>query len=159
MRFAVLLLASAFPLCAQFVRVEIDFQDAGCASCIESLEGRLSRVRGVERVELDAEHGRVTLHLAADNRVRLTPLLSRITQDGTKIVRTSAAARGTITAAQEGHVLEFAGLGQSYALRFGENVLRGEPQKGVIYEVEASVSGTEPGEVPVLTAGSISPQG
>lgn len=159
MRFAVLLLASALPLCAQFARIEIDFQDTGCASCIESLEGRLSRVRGVERVELDAEHGRVTLHLATDNRIRLTPLLSRITQDGTKIVRTSVVARGTITAVQEGHVLEFSGLGQSYALRFGENVLKGEPQEGVIYEVEARVSGTEPGDVPLLMAESISPQG
>ncbi len=116
-------------------------------------------MRGVERVELDAEHGRVTLHLAADNRIRLTPLLARITQDGTKIMRTSVAARGTITAVQEGHVLEFSGLGQSYTLRFGENVLKGAPQEGVIYEVEARVYGTEPGEVPLLTAESISPQG
>ncbi|MDA1314669.1 MAG: hypothetical protein O2968_15120 [Acidobacteria bacterium] len=159
MRFAALLLASALPLCAQFVRIEVAFEDTGCASCIESLEGRLGRVRGIERVELDAEHGLVTLHLAADNRVRLTPLLSRITQDGTKITRTVVVARGTITAGAEGHAIEFAGPAQSYALRFDRNVLKGEPQKGVIYKVKASVSRTGAGEVPLLTAESISPDG
>ena len=73
-------------------------------------------MRGVERVEIDAERGVATLHLAPGNRVRLTPLLSRITQDGTKILRTEVEAKGTIVNNAPGLVFQTSGLKQTYRL-------------------------------------------
>jgi hypothetical protein len=159
MHLAALLLASALPLGAQFVRIEVAFQDTGCASCIESLEGRLSRVRGVERVELDAAQGLVTLHLAAENRVRLTPLLSRITQDGTRILRTGVAARGTIIASEEGYALQLAQPVQTFRLQLGKDLLQGKPRADLIYKITAVVSGTQRGEELLLKVESISCDG
>ena len=107
---ALTMLVVVLPLGAEFLRVEVTFQDTGCASCIASLERRLGRVRGVERVEIDAERGIATVDLESNNRVRLTPLLSRITQDGTKILQTRVAANGTITTTEQGLVFQPSGL-------------------------------------------------
>ena len=154
MRLALVLMLAAVPVFGELLRIGVAFQDAGCASCVESLAGRLARVRGVERVELDAEESLVTLHLTPGNRVRLTPLLARITQDGTKVLRTEVMGRGTIVAAEGGYVFEPAGSAQTYRLRLEEDAAKAiEPDK--IYEVRGVVSGTEPGEEPVLAADSI----
>ncbi len=158
MLLAALLLISALPLGAQFIRVEVAFQGTGCASCIESLEGRLSRVRGVERVELDVKQEIVTLHLAAENRVRLTPLLSRITQDGTKVLRARVVVRGTIAATEEGYVLKLAQPPQTYRLRLAGDVPKTKLHSSELYTLEAVLSGKEALEDRVLEIESISPE-
>jgi hypothetical protein len=93
---AALALALAAPVSAEFLELEMRFQDAGCEPCIESLEGRLERVRGVETATVDAEKGEIRLVLSETNRVRLGPLRGRVTQDGTKILETQAVARGAL---------------------------------------------------------------
>ena len=56
----------------------------------------------MEKVEIDPDRGVVIMHLAPKNRVRLTPLLARITQGGTKILATKVEARGVIESLQQG---------------------------------------------------------
>ncbi len=143
---------------AEFLRVEVEFQDTGCATCIASLEGRLSRVRGMERVEIDAERGIAVMHLALKNRVRLTPLLSRITQDGTKILGTKVIARGSVESTPNG-LMFVPAQNQSYRL-----VLVGEAAKAAleadqVYEVRGSVTEADPGGEPRLEAISLEPKG
>ena len=154
-RLALALLTAALPLGAEFLKVEVTFEDTGCASCIASLEGRLGRVRGVERVEIDAERGVATLHLAPNNRVRLTPLLSRITQDGTKILRTEVEANGTITTAEQDLVFQTSGLKQTYRLEFDKEASKTSFQAGSVYTVRGAVSAITPGSQAILTVDSI----
>ncbi len=154
MRPAVLLLMAALPLSAEFLRIDVAFEDIGCASCIESLNRRLARVRGVERAEIDAKRGVATLHLAAKNRVRLRPLLSRITQDGTKVVRTEVIASGSIEIAELGFLFQPSGLTQTYLLELDEKAMKGELHPNVTYKVKGIVLGGA-GAKPILRASSV----
>ena len=154
MRLAMLLLVAALPLSAEFLRIDVAFEDIGCASCIESLEGRLARVRGV-----------ATLHLAAKTHVRLRPLLSRITQDGTKVARidvialgsiqTGSIETGSIETTTAGFLFQPSGLTQAYRLKFEAKAIKGQPRSGATYKVRGEVSRVEPGAKPILQAISV----
>ncbi len=151
----ILLLAVAPSLDAEFLRVEVAFQDSGCVSCIASLEGRLGRVRGMERVEIDSDRGVVIMHLAPKNRVRLTPLLARITQDGTKILDTKVEARGVIESLQQGLTFTPAGLNQTYRLSLEGEAEGAIPESSFTYRLRGSVEETGPGSEPLLTASTM----
>ncbi len=155
-RFVLLLLLVLAPsLHAEFLRVEVTFQDTGCASCVASLEGRLSRVRGMERVEIDAERGVATIHLAPGNRVRLTPLLSRITLDGTEILGTQVEALGLIESRSKGLMFIPTNLNQTYRLEWESEAGKATPEPAAPYRVRGSVKGVEPGAEPVISATSL----
>jgi copper chaperone CopZ len=100
MRAPLLLILLAAPLSAELLETEIAFQGTGCVSCAESLEPRLARVRGVDKVELDLDASTVRLVLEPGNKARIGPLRLRVTQDGTKILSMSAILAAT--AAKEG---------------------------------------------------------
>ncbi len=160
MRLAVLLLLAALPLSAEFLRIDVAFEDIGCAACVDSLEGRLARVRGVERVEIDSKRGVATLQLALKNRVRLRTLLSRITQDGTKIARIEVIALGSIGTSATGFIFELSGLAERYALNFDAKATAGQPQpeqaySAPTYKVQGIVSSMEVGTRVVLQVTSI----
>ncbi len=151
----ILLLVVSPSLDAEFLRVEVAFQDTGCVSCIASLEGRLGRVRGMEKVEIDLDRGVAIMYLAPKNRVRLTPLLARITQDGTKILGTKVEARGVIESLQQGLTFTPSGINQTYRL-----ALKGEaegtiPKSNFTYRVRGSVEETGPGSEALLTASTV----
>lgn len=150
-----LLLVTVLSASAEFRRVVMDFQGTGCVSCAESLPDRLGRVRGVENVEVDLDRSRVTVHLAAGNKARLAPLVSRVTQDGTKILRVEVVAFGAIT--QQGDTLEFqpGGLSESYRLEPAGDTPRSAPQAGTVYEIRGSFPEGEPGPDSILKAESI----
>ena len=117
-RLAILLLLGAMAALAQFLEFRIRFDDGGCLSCAESLERRLQRVRGVETVKLDLEQGIVELKLAADNGVRLAPLMSRIEQGAAKALETRLVAKGMVVDAGGARRLDLQGeaAGQVYLL-------------------------------------------
>jgi hypothetical protein len=135
---------------AEFLRVEVAFQGTDCISCTESLQGRLERVRGVETVTLDLDRSVVTMQLEAANKVRLAPLLSRITQDGTKISRTEVVVRGTITRQDEGYRFQPAGLREVYRLALPEGDAKLELREDSEYEIRGTASEVEPGGEPVI---------
>jgi copper chaperone CopZ len=84
----------AAPLAAELLETEITFEGTGCVSCAESLEPRLTRIRGVESVELNLERSRIRLKLEPGNKARIGPLRLRVTQDGTKILAMTAIVQG-----------------------------------------------------------------
>jgi len=148
------LLLSAACLRGEFLRIEVAFADIGCTACLGSLRGRLERVRGVERVDIDVDKGSATLHLAAENRARLAPVLSRITQDGTKILHTRVDVRGTIRA--EGKELLFQPSGLTETYRFRPPVgTKGVFETDVMYRVAGEVPQAGPADESVLQAESI----
>ena len=105
---------------AEYLHFEIAFQDTGCITCIESLQGRLERVRGVNEVRVD--QGTVRLDLAPGNRVRLNPLIGRITQDGTKVTSLATKVRGVV----EGQTLTVSGQDQTLTLKSDPPVASGD---------------------------------
>lgn len=155
----ILLLVVALSLDAEFLRVEVAFQDTGCASCIASLEGRLGRVRGMERVEIDPDRGLAIMQLAPKNRVRLTPLLARITQDGTKILGTKVEARGVIESVRQGLTFTPAGLNQAYRLALEGEAAETTRESNITYRLRGSVEETGLGSEPLLTASFVKAEG
>jgi len=142
---------------AEFLRVDVAFEDIGCASCLESLQGRLERVRGVERGEIDAPNGLATVFLTEGNRVRLAPLLARVTQDGTKILRTHVEARGAVATGDAGLVFTPSGLTQSYRLNLPDGI-KPAFEPGLRYRVKGEVTEGAKGEDPALDADSVDPE-
>ena len=154
MRLALLLLVLSMPGWAEFFRLEVEFRGIGCASCLDSLPGRLERSRGVESVEVDAEKSVVTLRLQEGNRVRLGTVLSKITQDGTKVVRTKVVAVGAVAESEQGLVFVPKGLSRKYRLEGDHSGL----EVGRTYRVEGVVPVAEAGEGPVLRIGDARPE-
>jgi len=111
-----LILLLAVSAHAEFLDLRIAFQGTDCISCAESLEGRLARVRGIEKVDLDLAASTVHLILAPSNKVRLGPLEARITQDGTKILSIEAVCRGQTVQTADGLALHPSGLTQPLPL-------------------------------------------
>jgi copper chaperone CopZ len=91
-----LLVAAALPAWGQFHEMEIRFEGVGCASCLDSLAGRLKRIRGVEEARVDAAGGTVRVQLAAQNRIRLEKVRDTIEQDGTKATQAVVKVRGEV---------------------------------------------------------------
>jgi len=115
---------------AEFLHFEIAFQDTGCVTCLESLQGRLERVRGVSQVTV--EQGVARLSLDPGNRVRLNPLLARISQDGTKITSVDTKVRGlvaraTLTVSGQDQTLR---LKSQTAVASGDQTLEGRIELG-----------------------------
>src|SRR4051794_19623604 len=92
-----LLCIVTFPCLAQFQSLEFTLEGIGCATCIESLPSRLTRLRGVESATIDAEHGIVKIQLAAENRVRLKQVRDMIEQDGTKATKAAVRVKGELS--------------------------------------------------------------
>jgi copper chaperone CopZ len=68
---SILAVAVAGCCSAQLQSVDIRVSGLDCASCAESIEKRLKRVRGVESASLDSASGTVHISLAAENSVKL----------------------------------------------------------------------------------------
>src|SRR5436190_23389080 len=95
MKLALLILLAA-PCWAQFRSMEITFEGIGCASCMESLPGRMQRLRGVESATIDAQRGVLKIQLAEQNRVRLEQVRDMIEQDGTKAKSATITVKGDL---------------------------------------------------------------
>jgi copper chaperone CopZ len=154
MRVVTLLLLAVSALSAEFLQIEVTFEDIGCASCVESLQGRLARVRGVAKVEVDAQKRTALLELQAGNQVRLAPLLSRITQDGTKVTGVAVSARGAIESTQQGLSFQPSGLSQSYRLQLPP-AAKIDPRPGVVYTIRGTVEEPAASGDPLLRAESV----
>ena len=146
-RLATLLLLCAIAAPAQFLEFRIRFDDGGCLSCAESLKDRLQRVRGVQTVTLDLQQGFIELKLAADNRVRLAPLMSRIEQGAARALETKLVAKGVVKTEDGERKLELQGeaAGQVYSLEGDTNTALG------LVVVEAEVLDALEGRLRVLS--------
>lgn len=77
MRFAPLFLFAAAPLAAEFLSVRLEVPDMDCASCVQSLESGLKRIRGVEKVTISQRTG-AELVLQPGNKLTLERLRDAI---------------------------------------------------------------------------------
>ena len=111
-----LLLFMALPGLAQFRSIEITFAGIGCVTCIESLPGRIQRIRGVESATVDAEHGILKIQLAQTNRVRLEQVRDIIEQDGTKARKAAVRVQGALSQVDGKWVLQPEGVSATYEL-------------------------------------------
>src|SRR5262249_34718168 len=96
MRLLLLFAVAALPGWAQFRSIEVTFEGIGCASCMESLPGRMQRLRGVESATVDAPRGVLKIRLAEQNRVRLEQVRDMIEQDGTKTKAATVEVKGEL---------------------------------------------------------------
>ncbi len=132
MKPAWLLLLAALPCAGQFRTIEITFQGIGCISCIESMPERLQRLRGVEKVTVDAKSATLKIALAEQNRVRLEQVRDMIEQDGTKTQKAVVGIKGELTREGSKWKLQAAGVSASYlveaktALTEGSHTVSGE---------------------------------
>jgi cation transport ATPase len=92
MRFVVLLAMAAGLAPAQLIEVELQYRDTGCASCVESLQRRLSRMRGVEEAVVSTNE--VKLRLAEGNSVRLQQVRAFVEQGGNRVESARVKAKG-----------------------------------------------------------------
>jgi hypothetical protein len=83
----------ALPLAAELHTLRVEFEPSGCASCLENLEARLKRMRGVETVKLEGGSA-VEMRMAEGNRVRLEIVRDFIEQGAGKVKRMSLEATG-----------------------------------------------------------------
>jgi len=84
-------------------QIDIKFTDSGCASCAESLIGRLQKVRGVDTVKATGDG--VEIRLKPDNRVRLQTLRDFVEQGGGKVTAMQLSARGIVEKDGEAYIL------------------------------------------------------
>src|SRR5215470_14420964 len=113
MKLALLILVAA-PSWAQFRSMEIAFQGIDCASCMESLPGRIQRLRGVESAAVDTQRGVLKIQLAEQNRVRLEQVRDMIEQDGTKVKAAAVMVKGELSQVDSKWVLQPPSLPSSY---------------------------------------------
>ena len=118
-----LLWVIVLPVFGEFRTIAIRFDGIGCASCVESLPGRMKRMRGVESAEVDAGKGVLQLTLGESNRVKVEQVRDAIEQDGTKARSATVEARGVLEKADGRWVLRV-GPGASYEVR-GERLAEG----------------------------------
>ncbi|MBM3755994.1 MAG: heavy-metal-associated domain-containing protein [Acidobacteria bacterium] len=75
--FAACALLTASPLAAEFLAVRLEVSDMDCASCAQSLESGLKRIRGVEKVTLSQQNG-AEMILQPGNKLTLERLRDAI---------------------------------------------------------------------------------
>ncbi len=84
------------PLCGQLRSIEMSFEGIGCASCLESLPGRLGRIRGIESATVDTKAGLLRVKLAEQNRVRVEQIRDMVEQDGTRATSAAVSIAGEL---------------------------------------------------------------
>ena len=92
----ILALLIALPALAEWRELRFTFKPSDCAKCLDSLESRLMRSRGVKAAFVDAEAGRAAIVFDDNNRASLARLRFVIERDGTRIATIEGKARGTV---------------------------------------------------------------
>lgn len=77
MRGLLSLCLAAIPLQAEFLTVRLEVREMDCASCMQSLDGSLRKIRGVDDVTVDAREG-IRFTLKPGNRITLDRLRDQI---------------------------------------------------------------------------------
>ena len=90
------------PMAAQLRSVDLSFTGIECASCLDSLPGRIQRLRGVESAQVHAAKQTVAVKLAGQNRIRLEQIRDAIEQDGTKVREATLTVTGVLGEAEAG---------------------------------------------------------
>jgi copper chaperone CopZ len=82
---------------AEFLRIEVSMKDMNCLSCSDSMGKAFERMRGVKRVDVNAEKGTVALELAEQNRVTIEQVWDTIKRIGFTPGDTTVTVRGSVS--------------------------------------------------------------
>ena len=96
MRFALLSLICILPATAQLRTIEIRVSGLDCASCAESVDRKLGRMRGVESAAFDAAKNVAVLKLKPDNTVTLTAIRDALKSMGYTPEEADVTAQGEL---------------------------------------------------------------
>jgi len=91
-----LLLATILPAAAQLQSVEIRVSGLDCASCAESIDRKLSRMRGVESASFNTVKSTAILKLKPENTVTLTAIRDALKALGYTPEEASILVRGEL---------------------------------------------------------------
>jgi copper chaperone CopZ len=142
MRFALCLLAFIVPGVAQLQSVEIRVSGLDCSSCAESVDRKLSRIRGVESARFDAAKNTATLKLRTDNTITLAAIRDALKSIGYTPEEANIVVRGDL---RDG-VLSLKHQGRAF-------VVEGAKETGSV-----SIEGTVPAGTDELRPRYIRPQ-
>lgn len=115
MRIALLAVFAAATLSAEFLEIRLDVKDMDCASCAQSMETSLKRIRGVEKVAI-VSPTQVEFLLANGNKHTLERFRDAIKGVGFTPLGAKVVVRGKAITAQGQWRFEVEGIGKSYTL-------------------------------------------
>lgn len=115
MRIALLGIFAAATLSAEFLEIRMEVRDMDCASCAQSMETSLKRMRGVEKVSI-VSPTQVEFLLATGNKHTLERFRDAIKGVGFTPMNAKVVVRGKAITAQGQWRFEVDGIGKSYSL-------------------------------------------
>jgi copper chaperone CopZ len=120
MRLVVLALLSTAGLFAEFLEVRLEVPNMDCASCVQSLQTGLKRIRGVEKVSVGPQSS-VEFTLQPGNKVTLERLRDAIKGVGFTPNLAHVTARGKAITNDGKWRFEVDGIAKSYNLTAASN--------------------------------------
>ena len=115
----------------EFLQIEVFMRDMNCPSCTDSMAAAFKRLRGVEKVEIDQDHGSVRLELAKPNRISVEQVWDTVKRIGFTPGETRVAVHGNVKKDGARTSIEVTELGRTYEIE-GAGVGDDVSLKGVI---------------------------
>lgn len=140
---------------AEFLRIEQSLTALDCASCAQSLAGRMKRMRGVESAELTSA-GFLRLELKRDNAVRLETIRDLAKGGGFTPKEAKVRVRGKAVETGGKWELQIEGLDQSYPLKPAPDLPALRSGQGIV--AEGVVLAAEPRVTPILQLTGFEPE-
>jgi copper chaperone CopZ len=133
-----MLLAAACSLRAEFLRVELTLGGLECASCAQSVDRSLKRIRGVESAEFRTAGSVAIVQLAPGNKVDLARIRDAVKGIGYTPKSAKVTARGEAREQDGQWVFRPAGLEAGIALEGSAEELR--KSQGAVVIVEGAIA-------------------
>ena len=133
-----ILLAMACALRAEYLRVELTLGGLECASCAQSVDRSLKRIRGVESAEFRMKESVAVMDLAPGNKVELARIRDAMKGIGYTPKSAKVTARGEAREQDRKWVFRPAGLDSELALEGSPEELR--RNAGAVVIVEGTIA-------------------
>ena len=100
----------------EFLQIEVFMRDMNCPSCTDSLAAAFKRLRGVDKVEVDTEHGSIRLALAKPNRISVEQVWDTVKRIGFTPGETHVTVHGNVRKEGSKASIEVTELGRTYEI-------------------------------------------
>lgn len=81
---------------AEFLKIELSYAGAECASCMQFIRTRLAKNAGVDGVDFDKAGGRLVVRLKPGNAVKFHQIRDLVQQSGFAVKQAQVAVRGIV---------------------------------------------------------------
>lgn len=157
MRPALLLLIAVLPLPAEFLQARIEIHQMDCATCVQSLEMGLKKIRGVEKVTVGPENSAEFI-LQPGNKITLERLRDAIKGVGFTPHTAHVTVKGKPVTAEGQWRFEVDGIAKTYNLsaRQDTTILALRAKDGKLITVQAvSPLAPDPRTMPSLAVDAV----